>query len=148
MARRYEKGVLAHSKGRLLAYLVWFGKIKCDPSVSADVMRSIGYRSPGHWSVDLNDLIGDGYIVHDRKGGYYRPTEKARKLLEPILNLKKAAMLNIAASVIILTVGFLVYVLSGFSLFFIWNLLISLYLFTVNFHAVHPFRLIFKKFPK
>lgn len=146
---RKEKGVLTHSKGRLLAYLVWFGKIKCKPSVRGDVMRwSIGYKSPGHWSGDLSDLIDEGYIVLDKRDGYYRPTEKAKKLLEPILNLKRAAVLNIVASVVILLVGFMVYVLSGFILFFAWNLLVSLYLCIINYHALHPFHLLFKKFPK
>ncbi|MEM1717367.1 MAG: HAD-IC family P-type ATPase [Candidatus Bathyarchaeia archaeon] len=55
---RYEKGVLTHSKGRLLAYLVWFGRIRCEPSVPAEVMRAIGYKSPGHWSHGFGVLTG------------------------------------------------------------------------------------------
>lgn len=53
----YEKGVLTHSKGRLLAHLVWHGKIRCVPSISAELMKSLGYKSPGHWSRDIQDLI-------------------------------------------------------------------------------------------
>jgi len=141
----YEKGVLTHGKGRLLAYLIWFGKIRCIPSVSADVMKSIGYKSPGHWNSDINDLLNEGYIILDREKGCYRPSEKAKNFLEPLVNLKYIAVLNIIASVVILIVGFLVYALAGWPLFFIWNLLISLYLVVVNFHGVRPFHLLFKK---
>jgi len=146
--QRYEKGLLTHSKGRLLAYLVWHGKIKCDPSVPADVMRSIGYKSRGHLKTDIDELIRDGYVVHDKKGGCYRPTKKAKKLLEPILSLRRVAELNIAASALLIIFGLLLYVGSGFNLFFILNFLIGVYLFAVNLYAIDPFRLLFKKLPR
>ena len=119
LRKGYEKGVLTHSKGRLLAYLVWFGRIRCVPSVSADVMRIIGYKSAGHWSLDVEELMDDGYIVFDKLGGCYKPTGKARSLLQPLVNLKRVAMLNTLASVVILLVGFIVYILSGQLLFYL-----------------------------
>lgn len=143
---RYEKGVLTHSKGRLLAYIVWFGKIRCTPSASASVIQTIGYKSPGHWSMDIEDLIDEGYITIEQ--GYYKPTGKARNLLEPLLNLKKIALINLVASGIILLVGFLIYVFGGQPLLFVWNLLISVYLAAANMHGVRPFYLLFKKVSK
>jgi len=141
----YEKGILTHSKGRLLAYLVWFGKIRCTPSISADVMKIIGYKSPGHWNMDINDLLSEGYIILDKKEGCFKPSEKAKNLLEPLVNLKRVAALNTVASVVILIVGFLIYMLIGQPLFFIWNLLIALYLTVTNFHSVRPFFMLFRK---
>lgn len=143
---KYEKGVLTYSKGRLLAYLAWFGKIRCLPSVPSDVIRLIGYKSYGHWHSDIRGLIFDNYIIIDKN--YYRLSNKAKDLLKPLLNLKRIAIYNIVASVIILVTGFLIYALTGLFLLFLWNLLIALYLLVVNFHAVRPFHLLFKKFPR
>lgn len=143
---RYEKGILTHSKGRLLAYLVWFGEIKCVPSVPVEVMRAIGYRSPGHWSYDIEELVSDGYIAIE--GGCYRPTDKARSLLEPLVSLKRIALLNLVASAMILLVGFLIYVLDGHPILFLWNLLIAVYLAVANIHGVRPFYLLFRKAPR
>gem|GEM_PF-4083117 len=131
---RYEKGILTHSKGRLLAYLVWFGKIKCTPSVPASVIRTIGYKSRGHWSLDIEGLINDGYITVE--GGYYKPTGKTRNLLQPLINLKKVALLNLLASGIILLESFLIYEFGGQPLLFIWTLLIAVYLAVANMHVV------------
>lgn len=146
MSRGYEKGVLTHSKGRLLAHLVWFGKIKCVPSVPADVMRIIGYKSPGHWSHDVEELVSDGYITVE--GGYYKPTAKAMNLLKPIADLKKTALLNIVASGMILLVGVSFYLGGGQTPHFVWNVLIAAYLAIVNLIAVRPFYLLFKKVPR
>ncbi|MEM3145835.1 MAG: hypothetical protein QW332_07660 [Thermoproteota archaeon] len=139
---KYEKGILTHSKGRLLAYLVWFGKIRCDPSVPASVMRAIGYKSPGHWGADVEDLINEGYITI--KQGCYKPTDKTRNLLEPLINLKKIALLNLIASGVIFLVGF-AFSLSGQPLHSIWNILIGCYIAIANLIAIKPFYLIFKK---
>lgn len=137
---------MTHSKGRLLAYLVWFGKIRCVPSVPADIMRAIGYKSPGHWSLDIKDLMSGGYIILEE--GRYKPTDKAKSLLEPLVNLKKIALLNLVASGVILFVGFFTGMLGGQPLFFIWNFLIAVYLALANIHGVTPFYLLFKKAPR
>jgi len=142
---RYEKGVLTHSKGRLLAYLVWFGRIRCEPSVPAEVMRAIGYKSPGHWSHDIEELVNDGYITI--KDGFYRPTDKAKNLLEPITSLKKIALYNLAISAVILLVGFISYEFGGPPLPYVLNLFIAVYLAFASMYSVRPFRLLFKKAP-
>lgn len=146
MNEEYEKGILTHGKGRLLAYLAWFGKIRYSPSVPSGIIKLIGYKSYGHWHSDIRDLVSDNYIIIDKH--YYRLSDKAKDLLKPLLNLKRIAVYNMVASVIILVNGFLIYILTGHFLLFLWNLLIALYLLVINFHAVRPFHLLFKKFPR
>ncbi|MDW8022781.1 MAG: hypothetical protein RMJ15_03445 [Nitrososphaerota archaeon] len=143
---KYDKGVLTYGKGRLLAYLVWYGKIRCVPSVPASVMRAIGYKSPGHWSKDVEDLMSEGFITAEK--GYYKPTDKARRLLEPLIGLKRLALLNLVAAGVIFFVGFIIYELCGQAPLYIWNALIAAYLAIAHIHCVMPLHLLFRKAPK
>lgn len=146
MNKKYEKGVLTHSKGRLLAYLAWFGKIRHSPSVPSDVIKFIGYKSYGHWSSDISDLVSENYVIVEKD--YYRLSDKAKDLLGPLLNLKIIIAYNKVASVIILITSFTIYILTEHFLLFLWILFISLYLLIINFYVVDPFRLLFKKLPR